>query len=56
MAITVSFEEAQANLDELIDRVEAGEVILITRDGRPPVTLSPVVEGTPVDRLTTPTE
>jgi prevent-host-death family protein len=56
VAIAVSFEEARANLEELIDRVEAGEVFLITRDGRPAVTLSPAVEGTAVDRQTIPTE
>lgn len=33
--ITVSLAQAKARLSELIDRVEAGEEVIITRHGRP---------------------
>jgi prevent-host-death family protein len=40
---TVTLVEAKANLSKLIDRVEAGEAVVITRHGRPVANLSPVV-------------
>ncbi|HEU5018749.1 MAG TPA: type II toxin-antitoxin system prevent-host-death family antitoxin [Pseudolabrys sp.] len=39
---TVSLVEAKAHLSELLDRVEAGEAVVITRHGRPVANLSPV--------------
>lgn len=41
---TVSLVEAKAHLSELLDRVEAGEAVVITRHGRPVANLSPVVQ------------
>jgi prevent-host-death family protein len=39
---TVTLVEAKAHLSELIDKVEAGEAVVITRHGRPVANLSPV--------------
>ncbi|MCX2733780.1 type II toxin-antitoxin system prevent-host-death family antitoxin [Saccharopolyspora sp. NFXS83] len=39
MATEISVEEAQARLPELLDRVESGEEIVITRFGAPSVAL-----------------
>jgi len=40
---TVTLVEAKAHLSELIDRVESGEEIVITRHGRPVAHLSAAV-------------
>ena len=37
----VGVAKAKDTLSELIDRVEAGEVVTITRHGRPVVTMNP---------------
>ncbi len=37
----VSVKEAQDKLEELLDRAEAGEEVVVTREGRPPVRLVP---------------
>ena len=42
MAI-VTLVEAKTHLSELLDRVEAGEPVVITRHGRPVAQLSPVM-------------
>jgi prevent-host-death family protein len=42
MTITVSVAEAKANLSELLRRAEAGEEILVARNGHPVARLSPV--------------
>ena len=42
---TVTLEEAQAHLPELIDRLQPGETLVITRNDRPVVRL--LVEETP---------
>jgi prevent-host-death family protein len=42
MATEFSVEEAQGRLVELLDRVESGEEIVITRFGAPSVRLEPV--------------
>ncbi|MGE0222422.1 MAG: type II toxin-antitoxin system Phd/YefM family antitoxin [Acetobacteraceae bacterium] len=42
--------EAQAHLSELIDRAQAGEAVVITRDGRPVAELR-VVPVQPMERL-----
>lgn len=39
--VTVTLDDAQAGLDALIDRVEAGETIVITRDGRAVAEITP---------------
>ena len=38
----VNLSEAKAHLSELIDRVEAGETVEITRRGKPVAKLTPV--------------
>lgn len=38
---TISLAEAKAHLSELLNRVEAGEEIIITRYGRPVARISP---------------
>ncbi len=40
--VTVNLAKAKARLSELLDKVEAGEEIIITRHGRPVAHLSPV--------------
>jgi prevent-host-death family protein len=40
---SITLAEAKAQLSELMDRVEAGEEVVITRHGRPVARLSPVV-------------
>lgn len=42
MTITVSVAEAKATLSDLLRRAEAGEEILVARNGRPVAKLSPV--------------
>lgn len=46
----ISLAEAKAHLSELIDRVEAGESIEITRRGKPVARLGPVeIKRQPID-------
>lgn len=40
--VTVTLVRAKAHLSELLDKVEAGEDVVITRHGRPVAHLSPV--------------
>ena len=40
--ITVSLQELQRNPDDLLDRVEAGEHLVVVRNGRPVAELRPV--------------
>jgi prevent-host-death family protein len=40
--VTVTLVEAKAHLSELIDKVESGQDVVITRHGRPVAHLSPV--------------
>jgi prevent-host-death family protein len=40
--VTVNLAQAKANLSELIDKVESGEGVVITRHGRPVARLSAV--------------
>jgi prevent-host-death family protein len=42
--VTVSLVDAKAHLSELIDKVEAGEQVVITRHGRPVANVSPVLQ------------
>ncbi len=51
---TVSIANAKAHLSELLDAVEAGEQVVITRHGRPVARVIPVREAKrqlPLDRL-----
>ena len=41
--VTVTLVEAKAHLSELLDKVEAGESLVITRHGKPVANVSPVV-------------
>lgn len=43
--------QLRENLDEMLDRVEAGETIRVTRDGRPVAELRPLADDEP--RMTT---
>lgn len=42
--VTVTVVHAKAHLSELLDQVEAGEEIVITRHGRPVAQLTPPVQ------------
>jgi prevent-host-death family protein len=42
--LTVTVVEAKAHLSELLDKVEGGQEVVITRHGRPVVRLSAVVK------------
>ena len=41
--VTVTLVEAKAHLSELLDKVEAGEQVVITRHGKPVANMSPVI-------------
>jgi prevent-host-death family protein len=41
--VTVTLVEAKTQLSKLLDKVEAGEQVVITRHGRPVANLSPAV-------------
>ncbi|MFR9731265.1 type II toxin-antitoxin system Phd/YefM family antitoxin [Saccharopolyspora sp. MS10] len=45
MATEISADDAQDRLPELLDRVEGGEEIVITRFGVPSATLRPAADG-----------
>jgi antitoxin (DNA-binding transcriptional repressor) of toxin-antitoxin stability system len=46
---TATVEDVQARLPELLDRVAAGEEVVITRDGRPVATLKAhLPKGVPI--------
>jgi prevent-host-death family protein len=47
---TVSFQELQQNPAALLDRVEAGEHLLVVRNGQPVAELRPVVARRPTPR------
>jgi prevent-host-death family protein len=47
---TVSLQELRLDLDALLDRVEAGEHVLVIRDGRPVAELRPVSATRPGPR------
>jgi len=40
--VTVNLAQAKASLSELIDKVEGGEGVIITRHGKPVARLSPI--------------
>lgn len=43
--VAVNMHEAKSQLSRLVARAEAGEDVVIARDGRPAVRLTPIVEG-----------
>jgi prevent-host-death family protein len=43
MTVTINIAAAKAKLSELVARAEAGEEVIIARDGKPVVTLTPTV-------------
>ncbi len=45
--VTISADEARAQLDDLLDRVAQGEQITISREGRPVAVLSRAQSVTP---------
>jgi len=52
--VTVSLAQAKAGLSALLDKVEAGEEVVITRHGRPVAQLSPAARPKrplPLDEL-----
>ena len=49
---TIGAFEAKTKLSELLDRVERGEEIVITRHGKPAARLVPPVEAQPAKRAT----
>ena len=42
--LTVSLAEAKARLSELLDRVQAGEQVVITRHGKPVASIASVIK------------
>lgn len=46
MSLTIGLAEAKARLSEIIDRVEAGDTVVIARNGKP------VAEVRPIERPT----
>lgn len=47
MSLTIGLAEAKARLSELIDRVEAGETVVISRNGKEIAELRPLRRLTP---------
>jgi prevent-host-death family protein len=54
--VTVNLAQAKAHLSELLDRVEAGEEVIITRRGHPVAHLRPVIRQRKPLRLSELTE
>jgi prevent-host-death family protein len=50
MAIQMNIAAAKARLSELVARAEAGEEVIIARDGKPVVTLAPQASPRPAKR------
>jgi prevent-host-death family protein len=51
MSMTIGLAEAKAKLSEIIDRVESGETILISRNGEAVAELRPVKRMTPEEAV-----
>jgi prevent-host-death family protein len=43
--VTVSLAQAKARLSELLDKVESGEEVVVTRHGRPVAKISPATRA-----------
>ena len=52
----VNIHAAKTNLSRLIERMEAGEEVIIARAGRPVARLAPLVADAPVDTRETPND
>jgi prevent-host-death family protein len=50
MTIQMNIAEAKAKLSELVARAEAGEEVIIARDGKPVVVLKPAQPSAPAPR------
>jgi prevent-host-death family protein len=50
MTIQMNIAAAKAKLSELVARAEAGEEVIIARDGKPVVTLTPQARPRPAKR------
>jgi prevent-host-death family protein len=50
MTIQMNIAAAKAKLSELVARAEAGEEVIIARDGKPVVTLTPRARSRPAKR------
>ena len=48
--MTISIEQAKAQLDSLIERSSAGEEVVITRDGRPVARVMPPAHTGPTEQ------
>jgi prevent-host-death family protein len=48
---TIGLAEAKARLSELLDRVEAGETVIIARNGSPVAEMRPVRRVSPADAV-----
>jgi prevent-host-death family protein len=51
MALTIGLAEVKARLSEIIDRVESGETVVISRQGKPVAELRPLVKLTPAQAV-----
>ncbi len=51
MSMTIKLAEAKARLSEIVDRVESGETILISRNGKPVAEMRPVRRLTPAEAV-----
>ena len=49
MKQTIGLAEAKAKLSELVDRVEAGQTVVISRNGSPVAELRPIVRLSPAE-------
>ena len=50
--VTVSLAQAKARLSELLDKVEAGEEVVVTRHGRAVARISPAAQPKKPHRIT----
>jgi prevent-host-death family protein len=51
MSVTIGLAEAKARLSEVIDRVEGGETIVISRNGAPVAELRPLRRASPEETV-----
>jgi antitoxin (DNA-binding transcriptional repressor) of toxin-antitoxin stability system len=51
MSLTISIEEAQATLADLIDKLGPGEEVVITKDAQPVAELRSLTTGKPQPRF-----
>lgn len=51
MDVTIGLAEAKARLSEIVDRVEAGETVVIARNGHPVAELRPLRPLSPAEMV-----